>query len=123
LLTHAELCWAAEASLFALRKAQAGQRYLAWRAKPARLDARRRRALARELAALAGEQQRLGSALRRQWLARSRPLNFEQSGLRMARAAASLRAAARALERNRPPAPPPPHEGFAPANVLRELRR
>ncbi|RIK99534.1 MAG: hypothetical protein DCC71_20360, partial [Proteobacteria bacterium] len=40
---------------------------------------------------------------------------------RIERAIASLRRAARALDANRPPAPPPAHEGFAPGVVIREL--
>jgi len=121
-LTHAELGWAADASSLALRRGLAGQRWIAWRERPARLDARARRALARELAALAGEQRALGARLRRLWLARSRPSNYEFTGRRLARAIASTTRAARALEANRPPAPPGPHEGFTPAAVFRHLK-
>src|SRR5690606_16989902 len=87
--THAELVWAADASAHALRRALAGLAWMAWRERPARLDARARRALARELRALAGEQRALGTRLRRLWLARSRPSNFEITGRRLARAVAS----------------------------------
>src|SRR5690606_41233457 len=110
--THAELVWAAEASAHALRRALAARRWVAWRERPASLDARARRALARELDALAAEHQRLGARLPRPWLARSRPANYEITGRRLARAIASTRRAARALRANRPPAPPAPHEGF-----------
>lgn len=121
-LTHAELTWAADASSLALRRALAGRRWIAWRERPAGLDRRARRALARELAALAGEQRRLGVRLRRLWLARSRPSNYEITGRRLARAIASTARAARALERGRPPPPPGPHEGFTPAEVFRRLK-
>jgi len=121
-LTHAELCWAAEASSLALRRGLAGQRWIAWRERPVRLDARARRALARELGALAGEQRALAARLRRLWLARSRPSNYEITARRLARAIASTTRAARALEGNRPPAPPEPHEGFTPAAVFRHLK-
>jgi hypothetical protein len=121
-LTHAELGWAADASSLALRRALAGRRWIAWRERPASLDARARRALARELAGLAGEHRELGARLRRLWLARSRPSNYEITGRRLARAIASTARAARALERNRPPAPPEPHEGFTTAAVFRHLK-
>jgi hexosaminidase len=45
-LTHAELSWAADASVHALRRGLAGRRWIAWRERPAGLDARGRRALA-----------------------------------------------------------------------------
>ncbi|HEY8493724.1 MAG TPA: glycoside hydrolase family 20 zincin-like fold domain-containing protein [Myxococcota bacterium] len=120
--THAELVWAADASAHALRRALAGLEWMAWRERPARLDARGRRALARTLRALAAEQRALGARLRRLWLARSRPSNFEITGRRLARAIASTLRAARALERGRPPAPPGPHEGFTMAAVFRRLK-
>jgi len=122
MLTHAELVWAADASAFALRRALAGTRWIAWRERPGRLDARGRRTLARELTALAAEQRRLGARLRRLWLARSRPSNYETTARRLARAAASTARAARALARNRPPAPPAAHEGFTVAAVFRHLK-
>jgi hypothetical protein len=121
-VTWSELVWAADASLFSLRKAFAGLRWVAWRERRASLDARARRALARELARLAAEQRELGTRLRRLWLARSRPSGFEITGRRLVRAGASLRRAARALEANRPPAPPAPHAGFALGEVFRRLR-
>jgi hexosaminidase len=121
-LTHAELTWAADASALALRRALAGGRWVAWRERPAALDARARRALARELSGLAAEQRRLGVRRRRLWLARSRPSNYEMTGRRLARAVASTTRAARALARNRPPAPPAPHEGFTIGAVFRHLK-
>ena len=120
--THQELCYAADASLLALRRALAGERWIAWRERPDRLDARERRALARELTTLANEQRRLMKRLRRLWRARSRPSNFELTGRRIARSIASTTRAARALERNRPPAPPAPHEGFTMGAVFRHLK-
>jgi hypothetical protein len=122
-LSARELAWAAEASLLAARKGLLGSEFLAWRLRPERLGAGARRRLARSLAQLAGEQQALARALERLWLARSRPSNFAQSERRMARSAASLRRAARALAANRPPAPPGVHPGFAPGEVMRAVLR
>jgi hypothetical protein len=121
-LTHAELTWAADASAHALRRGLAGRRWIAWRERPADLDARGRRALARELATLADAQRVLARRLRRLWLARSRPSNYEWTGGRLSRAIASTVRAARALERDRPPAPPGPHEGFTMPAVFRRLK-
>ncbi len=120
--TYQELCYAADASLLALRRALAGRRWIAWREQPDRLAARARRALARELATLASEQRELATRLRRLWRARSRSSNFELTGRRLARAISSTARAARALERNRPPAPPAPHEGFTMGAVFRHLK-
>ncbi len=122
-LTWEELLLAADCSIHAARKGLAGGEYLAWRRQPTRARAAARRRLARELRSLADEQARLGRLLRRLWLRRSRPSNFEITGRRLKRAVRSLRRAARALERNRPPAPPPPHPGMSMAAVLRELQR
>lgn len=121
-LTHAELTWAADASSHALRRALAGRRWIAWRERPAGLDARGRRALARELRALAREQRQLGARLRRLWLTRSRPSNYEITGRRLSRAIASTARAARALELDRPPPALGPHEGFTAAAVFRRLK-
>jgi hypothetical protein len=121
--TYEELGYAADASILALRKALAGRRWIAWREHPDRLDARARRALARELATLAREQRELRKRLRRLWRARSRPSNFERTGRRIARSIASLLRAAGALDRNRPPAPPAPHEGFTMASVFQHLKQ
>jgi hypothetical protein len=61
--------------------------------------------------------------LGRLWLARSRPSNLALTERRRARSAASLRRAARALAANRPPAPPQPHPGFAPREVMHAVLR
>jgi hypothetical protein len=113
--------WALEASRHAVRRTLAGQRYLAWRRRPERLDAAARRRLASELRKLADEQAALGRELRRLWLLRSEPDGYAVTQRRLARAIASLRRAARALASNRPPAPPPPHPGFTIATIFRAL--
>jgi hypothetical protein len=120
-LTCEEMELAIEASLHAARKTLAGQRYLAWRRSPAGLAPGARRALARDLRALAAEQAALGRRLRRLWLRRSEPGGFEITQRRLARAIASLRRAASALARNRPPAPPPAHPGFSVASIFAAL--
>ena len=120
-LTWQEMMLALEASRHAVRKTLAGQRYLAWRRRPARLAAPARRRLAAELQKLAGEQQQLARELRRLWLKRSQPGGFETSQRRLERAIQSLRRAARALARSRPSAPPPPHPGFSVATIFRAL--
>ncbi len=122
-LSGEELLLAADASLLAVRKALLGLDYLAWRKRPERRNAAARRKLARELEALATEQVVLGRTLRRLWLRRSRPSNFEITRRRLDRSVRSLRRAARALKRNRPPAPPGDHPGFDAQNVMAALRR
>ena len=121
-LTYAELVWAADATAFALDKARAALDWLAWQARPARLDSRARRALARRLVGLAQQQGTLGRRLRRLWDARSRPSNYQVTGRRLADSAASLRRAARALERGTPPAPDPRAATRKLSDVYRELR-
>jgi hypothetical protein len=121
-LTHAELIYAADASLLAVRKARAALEWIAWRRGARALDGAARRRLAGELRRLAVEQTRLGRLLRRLWLRRARPSNFEITGRRLDRSLASLRRAADAVARNRPPAPPPPHPGLTPAAVFQALR-
>jgi hypothetical protein len=121
--TAAELEFAAEASLLAVRKAREVQRYNAWRRGRAVTTARERRTLARRLTGLADEQAALGRRFRRLWGARSAPSNIEMTLRRLSRSIRSLRAAARRLERNRPSAPPPEHRGFEPKDILGELRR
>ena len=120
-LTWQEMNLALDASRHAVRKALAGQRYLAWRRRPARLGAAARRRLAAELRRLAAEQVSLGRELRRLWLRRSEPDGFEITQRRLARSIQSLRRAARALAQDRPPAPPPPHPGFSVATIFRAL--
>jgi hypothetical protein len=116
-----EMAFAADASAFALRKALAGQLWLAWRRKPARLGSRARRSLARDLRALAREQRVLAGELRRLWLQRSEPDGYEITQRRLDRSVASLERAAAALAKNRPPAPPPPHPGFSVATIFQAL--
>lgn len=122
-LTHAELELAADASILALGKAEAGHAYVAWRRRPSSLDARSRRALARELDRLAESQRALGRRLRRLWLARSRPEGFAPTRRRLARSVRELRQAADRLRRGRATPLPEAHEGYAPSAVLAELRR
>jgi len=107
-LTHAEIVYAADASEFAAGKGLAALDWLAWWRRPASLDARGRRALARRLRKLADEQAKLGRRLKTLWLERAGEGGFEISGGRLARSVRSLREAARALERGRPPEAPPP---------------
>ena len=106
-----------------MRKTLLALEHLAWRKQPTSLDARGRRRLARELSALATEQVGLGRELRRLWLERSRPSNFELTKRRLDRSVRSLRAAARALERNRPAVPPDEHPGYGLSDVYRALLR
>lgn len=121
-ITHAELAYAADASIHALRKALAGLDYVAWREKPERVTAVGRRKLARTMRDLEKEARSLAERLAELWLARSHVSEIEKTAHRIDRAIASLKKAARALDANRPPAPPPAHEGFAPGVVIRVLR-
>ena len=121
-VAHGELLYAADASIHALRKALAGLDYVAWRERPDKLDTKARRRLANECTRLAKEERALLARLHALWLARSRPSNFELTSRRLRRSTASLARAARALTANRPPAPPPAHEGFSPGVVIRALR-
>ncbi|HKJ23855.1 MAG TPA: glycoside hydrolase family 20 zincin-like fold domain-containing protein [Myxococcota bacterium] len=107
-LAHAEIVYAADASELAARKGLAGLDWLAWWRRPASLDARARRALARTLGKLADEQAQLGRRLKKLWLARAGEGGFEIAGGRLARSVRGLRAAARALERGQAPATAPP---------------
>jgi hypothetical protein len=120
--TRDELVYAGKASQHAARKGLAGGTYLAWRKRPGSLDARARRRLAGELRSLARQQRVLGRRLRQLWLARSRPSNFEITKQRLDVAVTSLRRAARALDRNRPPPPPDPPSDFFPGSVVSALR-
>jgi len=121
-LTHDELLYATEASLFAVRKALAACEWIAWRKRPDCLDARARRRLARSLELLASEQGDLGKRLARLWLARSRPSNFAITRRRIDRSRQSLRRAARALRRNAAPSPPPDHAEIGIRAIYHELR-
>ena len=121
-LTHDELIYATEASLFAVRKALAAGEWLAWRKRPDRLHAGGRRRLARSLELLAGEQANLGRRLARLWLARSRPSNLEITRRRLRCSQQSLRRAARALRRNAAPSPAPDHAEIGIRTIYLELR-
>ncbi|MCG8590115.1 MAG: family 20 glycosylhydrolase [Proteobacteria bacterium] len=101
--TWEELVYAADASLYTVRKSEAAQEYFAWCRAPATLTARQRRNLAERLERLADEQTALAKRLRRLWLARSEPEGFEHTGRRFPRLRRSLRRAARSLRANRPP--------------------
>jgi hypothetical protein len=121
--TRDELMYAADASILALRKGLCGRAYMAWRRRPARLDTRTRRRLARELESLAREQADLGRTLRRLWLARSPISDFAATKRRIDASVRSLRTAARALERDRPPAPPEPNEGVDARDAFVAMRQ
>jgi hypothetical protein len=120
-LTWRELVYAADASLFALRKARAGLDYLDWRRRPEAWKAAERRRLAKTLARLADEQVALGRTLRKLWLARSFESNLSQNERRLRKSIKSLRAGARALERNRPRQAPEARE-LSGRVVLESLR-
>lgn len=106
-LTHAELLYAADASILAVRKARAGAEYTAWRRNPERLDAAGRRRLSRTLSVVAAEQSRLAQTLRRLWLARSAVSNLDRTLRRLRRAQKSLRRAVKYIDRNHPTEAPP----------------
>jgi hypothetical protein len=121
-LTHEELLFAADTSLFAVRKSLTAGEWLAWRRRPAQLDARRRGRLARSLELLAAEQTDLGKTLARLWLARSRPSNLEMTRRRLDCSRRSLRRAAQALRRNAAPAPAPDPAEIGIRTIYLELR-
>lgn len=121
-LAQEELLYAADASIHALRKALAGLAYVAWRTQPKSQNAAGRRRLAREMTRLADAERALGQRLRELWLARSRESNLAWTLRRLSRSTTSLTRAAHALASGRAPAPPPPHQGFAPGPVIRALR-
>ena len=104
--THDELVLAADTSLLAAHKGLAALELLAWRRKPGSLAPSARRALAGRLEGLAAEQTALGRRLRRLWLQRSAPSNFEITGGRIAESVTGLRRAARSLRAGRPEPPP-----------------
>ena len=103
--TWRELLYAADASLFALEKTLAAQRYNAWRRKPKSLASRDRKRLAQRLRALAKSQTALLTRLKKLWLARSAISNFDITEHRIKRSTQSLRTAATHLEKNLPPTP------------------
>jgi hypothetical protein len=105
-LTHEELLLAADTSLLAARKGLAALELLAWRRRPASLPPAKRRALAARLERLSVEQAALGRRLRRLWLRRSAPSNFEITGRRLQKSIASLRREARSLRLGKPSAAP-----------------
>jgi hypothetical protein len=120
-LSYDELCYAAEATLVALDKASAALPYTERRAGGAH-DRRTRRSLARRFRALAERQHQLARRLRRLWLKRAAPSNFEVNAKRLRRSVASLRRAATELSGKRAAPALPDHPGFAPPTVLRLLR-
>jgi len=124
-LTWRELCYAADASLHAARKASAGLDYLGWRRSPDEWKTPARRRLAKTLVRLADEQVALGKTLRVLWRARSYESNLDRNLRRLTKSIRGLRAAARALERNRPEPAPEPAQGstaLSPTAVLRAIR-
>ena len=116
-----ELLYATDASAFALRKAEAGLAYLAWRKEPSSLGAAGRRRLARELIDLSGEQLALGRRFRGLWLERAKASNLESTLKRLRRSARHLRGAARRLTENRP-SPAPKARKISIAGVLESVR-
>ena len=88
----------------------------------ARLDAKARKRLAKELTTLAERQRTLLRTLSKLWLERSETSNFDMTQGRINRSIRSLRQAARALERNRPPAPVNP-EPFSQQGVIAAVRQ
>jgi len=122
LLTYREIAYAADASIFAIRKAIAARRYNEWRKRPSLLQTRERKKLAKTIGELAKLQTSLLSRLRRLWLARSAISNFDLTERRAKRSARSLRAAARHLDRNTPPEAAAP-DPFTAQGVTDAVRR
>ncbi len=120
--TFDEFVYAADASLLAVRKAQAGRAYTVWRRNPDGLGAPERRRLANTLASLANEQRELAKRFRRLWLARSTVSNLDLTERRLRRSIRSLRAAAKNLTRNRPSPPPPSDQRISARGALRAIR-
>ena len=92
-----ELRFAIDASMVAARKGLAGHRFAKWRDEGLSLNASAKRALAGELRMLATEQSMLERRLRKLWLARNRPSNFETTAEMYRKSVRSLRRAARKL--------------------------
>ncbi|HYB13659.1 MAG TPA: glycoside hydrolase family 20 zincin-like fold domain-containing protein [Myxococcota bacterium] len=107
-LTHEELELAVDTSLLAVHKGLAALELLAWRRRPSSLTRAKRLALARRLMRLSDEQTSLGRRLRRLWLQRSAPSNFEITEQRLRKSSASLRREARSLRLGKPSAAPQP---------------
>jgi hypothetical protein len=120
-LAWRELSYAADASLHAIHKTQAGQDFLAWRREPGRLAAAGRRKLSNTLTRLANEQAALGRRFRKLWRARSFQSNLDRNEARLSRSVKSLRRAARSLQRNRPTPAPEPRE-LNPRDVMHAVR-
>jgi len=116
-----ELLYAADASAFAARKAEAGLEYLSWRRTPSSLNAPARRKLARRLVTLAVEQIALGHRLRKLWLRSAQPSNIDLTLKRLRRSARHLRAAGKRLETNRP-TPEPERKKISVQGVLQSVR-
>lgn len=92
-----ELRFAIEASIVAARKGLAGYRFLKWREGSLALGTAARRALSKELRFLATEQSMLERKLRKLWLARNRPSNFEITAEMYRKSVRGLRRAARRI--------------------------
>jgi hypothetical protein len=120
--TWRELLYAADASLFSIRKAIAARRYNDWRRRPVELPTRERNKLSTEIAELANAQSSLLTRLRKLWLARSAISNFDLTERRTRRSIKSLRFAARRLDENSPPAPAKP-DPFTGKGVIDAVRR
>lgn len=143
-LARQEIAWASDATTLAVEKSLAALDYTAWRRQAAstgtKAEARahakagteaeagaprtasERRRLAKRLAGLADRQQAQLDSLRRLWLARSAISEFHKTQKRLRVSIASLRTAARRLEENRPPRPPP-ESSIAMLDVFNEVRR
>jgi len=120
--TFEELCYAARASLLAVRKATAALEYLSWRERPQSWKAGERRRLADRLRELAEIQAGLGRTFEKLWLARSRPSDLAMTKRRLQHSIRSLRAAARHLATSRPP-PPAERREVDPRGTIAALRR
>ncbi len=120
-LTLDEMSWAADASLLACLKAEAGLEELAWRRDPGSLGAPARRRLARRLRELADAQHELGEELERLWMARSLRSNLDDVLGRIERSSRSMRRAAKRLEGGRP-GRVGAREPLTPKRVLEALR-